>query len=499
MDAGPALSCSTQNSNATLPTAPPAPQEGIDTAIPQTTLMHTAQCHVDLTGLAASDASSKEPMHKAQQDETEEDTAIPLTNDAAEGYHHNGNESTSENPPIPQQPASSFNLRANSLAPLTALGSLFTPIRSLPTILTHALPFWKKDVQSQSQQPLQKEGQQQAVSKSGVDEDEQLGSPSALPAPHADPDCGTASEDAQPVISPVSAFPSSRRSGSCSPETYAVPELSPSPASSENDMTRRPASPADESTNAVDTAIAPPALQTAHRDFEMDNEENHRNGSDSDSEIYHPALSSACTNHLPSPPTHPSRTSTPEAATAPIPFLQDRRSEMAVSADASSSSPSPSPSPSPSSNANANPNPKTDMGYVLAPTSPISPHTPSTHSPATTADETLPTLPSPQPKRKRLTDLDLDQTPDPDQANSVQLLSGLQRFRARKRAKRAEMEDTLDLQMADAEAGAWQLQARVPAALRQAGAGAGVQGGRTRGLKGSVWEEWEEENDDGER
>lgn len=147
MGAVPALSCTTQNSKATTPTAPSAPQKDIDTTIPLAILMHTAQCHNHHAGLAAGNAPPKEPMHKAQQDEPGDDTAIPLTTHTTEGHHHNDNESTVAGSSVPHQPTSSFNLRVNSFAPLTAIGSLFTPTRSLRTLLACALPFWKKDVQ----------------------------------------------------------------------------------------------------------------------------------------------------------------------------------------------------------------------------------------------------------------------------------------------------------------------------------------------------------------
>ena len=158
MGAVPALSCTTQNSKATLPTAPPAPQEDTDTAIPLATLMHTAQCHNDHAGLSAGDAPLKEPMHKAQQQEPGHDTAIPLTTHTAEGHHHNDNKSTAGDSAVLHQRTSSFNTRVNKLAPLTAFGSLFTPIRGLPTLLACALPFWKEDEHLQSQQQVQAAG-----------------------------------------------------------------------------------------------------------------------------------------------------------------------------------------------------------------------------------------------------------------------------------------------------------------------------------------------------
>jgi hypothetical protein len=135
--------------------------------------MDTAQRHNDYAGSAAGDASPKEPR---QQDEPEVDTAMSLTTHTAKG-HHNDNGSTGRGSLVPHQPASSFNLQINSFAPLTAIGSLFTPIRSLPTLLAHALPFWKKGEQPHAQQQLQEVGQEQAVPNPVViNEEEQLGS-----------------------------------------------------------------------------------------------------------------------------------------------------------------------------------------------------------------------------------------------------------------------------------------------------------------------------------
>lgn len=249
------LSCTTQNSKATVPAAPPAPQKDIDTAIPLAILMHTAQCHSSHAGLAAGDAPPKEPMHKAQQDEPEN---IPLTNHTAEDHHHNDNVSTGGDSPALNQRTSSANLRTNSLAPLTALGSLFTPIRSLPTFLTGAklmnplekcaLPFWRKGKQLERQQQVQVAGQEQAASSPGVvDDEEQSGSPPPLSASHADPDRGHASERAQSVASPTRACPGSWRSSTPGPD--AVPALSSSPVSSESsksDTKLRPDESADD-------------------------------------------------------------------------------------------------------------------------------------------------------------------------------------------------------------------------------------------------------------
>lgn len=471
MGAVPALSCITQNSKATAPTAPSAPQKDMDTTVPLAILMHTAQCHNHHAELAAGDAPPKEPMHKAQQDEPEEDTAVPLTNHTTEGHHHNNNESTVAGSSVPHQPTSSFNLRGNTFAPLTAIGSLLTSTRGLPTLLACALPFWKKDAQSQGQQQIQPAGQEQMTSSSGSINKEWRGSPSPPPASHANPDHSRASERAQSFASPVRTIPGSWRSST--PGTDAVPELSSSPVSSESsgsDTTLRPASPTNNCTNAVDTAIAPAVLQTAHHDVDMDSEENPHY--ESDSEDHHDAPSTTCLDHPTSPPAKSSRKSSP----APALSLYERSSDPATSADA--------PSHSPDSNASV---PST-------PTSPISPQSPDTHNPATTAaaaEEALPSpspQPQPQPKRKRTA----DQGQGRDQTASAQMLSGLERFRARKRAKRAEREEAVD----------FQLEVSVPAGLRRGGGGGGggggVRGGKMRGLRGSVWEEWGEEKGEGE-
>ena len=296
------------------------------------------------------------------------------------------------------------------------------------------------------------------ISSSGSINEEQPGSPSPPPASHAGPDCSRCSEGVQSVASPMRTCPGSWRSST--PGTDAVPALSSSPVSSGSDTTLRPDSPTNNSPNAVDTVIAPAVLQTAHHDVEMGSEVNQHD--ESDKEDYHDAPSTPCLDHPTSPPADSSRKSSP----APVVSLYERSSETAVSADA------PSPSPSPESD------------VPSTPTSPVSTQSRDRHNPATTAAAAEETLlsPSPQPKRKRRAEQ------YQDQAARTQGISGLERFRARKRAKRAEREDTVD----------FQLQVRVPVGLRQGGGGGGVRGGRTRGLKGSVWEEWGEEKEEGE-
>ena len=461
MGAVPALSCTTQDSKTTAPTAPSAPQKDIDTTIPLAILMHTAQCHNHHTGLAAGDAPPKEPMHKAQQDEPEDDTAIPLATHTAGGHHHNDYESTVTGSSVPHQPTSSFNLGANSFAPFTAIGSLFTLIRSLPTLLACALPIRKKDVQPQGQQQVQAAGQEQMTCSSGIIKEEQLGSPSPS-ASHADPDHGHASDRVQSVASLMRTCPGAWRWST--PGPVAVPALSFSPVGSESsgsDTTLRPDSPTNHSANAVDTATAPPVLQTTHHDVGMDSEENHHG--ESDSEDYHDAPSNTHTNH----PTSPPADSTGKSSAATVVSLYERRSETVSSADPPALSP--------------------ESDVPIAPTSPLSTQSRAARNPAAAAaaaaaaaQETPPASPpSLQPMRKRGAEQYQDQTAP------AQMLSGFERFRARKRAKRAEREDTAE----------FQLQVRVPVVLRQGG---GVRGGRTRGLQGSVWEEWGEEKEEEE-
>jgi hypothetical protein len=382
-----ALSGTTQNSKATMSTAPPAPQEDIDTAIPLAIPMHTAQRHNDYAGSAAGDASPKEPL---QQDEPEVDTAMSLTTHTAEGHHHNDNGSTAGGSPVPHQPASSFDLRIDNFAPLTAIGSLFTPIRSLLTLLAHALPFWKKGEQSHGQQQLQAAGQEQVVSSSGIDdEEEQLGLPSTPPPWHAGllPYRGCASHYTQ--------------------RPDAGPMLSFSPVSSKSskssDTTLRPDSPADDSTNAVNTAIAPSVLHTAHHDVEMDSEDTHH------------APSTACADRLTSPPAGSSR----KSSAASVAFLYECRNDTALPADASA------PSSSHSSN-------------VIAPTTnpPFTAQSHNTHNSTTAAAEKkkkTPLAPPPQPKPKRKRRA--EQTQDQAGAAHTQGLSDLERVPARVRGR----------------------------------------------------------------